>query len=203
MSSKLIKNKTIVLLISLTVLAACGDRERMLEEQINENKRTIQQLRNQVVDLQAENSGLNQQLTTAKQGRIPTGVIAVQSGDLYNRVQEGTAITAAGEGYQHALQLYRAGDLQNAESAFRQFLATNPQGEEAALANYWLGDAAYNRRAYDQAAGYLAMSLKISPQGEKSAVAMQKLVQSLKAAGRTEDARVLEQNGIAALQIDN
>ncbi|MBR1375620.1 MAG: tetratricopeptide repeat protein [Cardiobacteriaceae bacterium] len=203
MSSKLIKNKTIVLLISLTVLAACGDRERMLEEQLNENKKTIQQLRNQVVDLQAENSGLNQQLTTAKQGRIPTGVIAVQSGDLYSRVQEGTAITAAGEGYQHALQLYRAGDLQNAESAFRQFLATNPQGEEAALANYWLGDAAYNRREYDQAAGYLAMSLKISPQGEKSSMAMQKLVQSLKAAGRNEDARVLEQNGVAALQVDN
>ena len=193
--------KVLILLSSVLLVSACTNRVKLMEEEINQNKMTIQELRNKVVDLQAENSGLQNQLQSAKQGRIPTGVIAVQTAGLYDRVQAGTSVSTAGEGYDHALQLYRAGDIANAESAFRQFLASGAQGEQAALANYWLGDGAYNRRDYEQAISYFAVCLQQAPQGEKSAAALSKLIQTLKLAGRAQDAKILEENGIAALQV--
>ena len=59
--------------------------------------------------------------------------------------------------YEDGLNAYRAGNGQKAIAAFNQFLSSNPSGEEALLALYWLGDVYYNERNYSEAERYLEL----------------------------------------------
>jgi tol-pal system protein YbgF len=54
--------------------------------------------------------------------------------------------------YDQAYNLINAGQYDLAEKAFRQFLATYPNDEQAADAQYWLGEALYDRGDYAGAA---------------------------------------------------
>lgn len=183
------------------LLGACSSG---LQEKLDQSTVTIQQLQNQVVDLRAENAGLQQQLSEAKQARIPTGVIAVDAsgtGSLYQRVSAGTVVSEAhGVSYDNALQLYRAGDIDGAIRSFEAFLAGGAQGEQAALAQYWIGDANYSKQDYPQAVRYLGTFLRNMPHSEKSVPALEKLIRALRAVGRNEDADVLQSQGVSAIQ---
>ena len=93
------------------------------------------------------------------------------------------------------------GDLNGAIGTFEQFLNSgSASGNEAALAQYWLGDAYYMQRNYDMASRYLGAYLKAQPNGERSQAALNKLVESLRALGRTADADTLASQGVSALQ---
>lgn len=193
--------KKISILAVSALLGACSSG---LQEKLDQSTATIQQLQNQVVDLRAENAGLQQQLSEAKQARIPTGVIAVDAsgtGSLYQQVSAGTVVSEANSGsYDNALQLYRAGDIDGAIRGFKAFLAGGAQGEQAALAQYWIGDANYSKQDYQQAVRYLGTFLRNMPYSKKSAPALQKLIKALRAVGRDEDADILQNQGVSAIQ---
>lgn len=194
------KNKKLSFVAALFVLSGCSSG---LQEQLDQKTIAMQDLQNQLVDLRAENAGLQQQLSEAKQARIPTGVIAVDATgqqNLYQQVSAGTVVSEANGGYDNALQLYRAGDIDGAIRAFEQFLASGAQGEQAALAQYWIGDAHYTKRDHEQAVRYLGTFLRNMPQSEKAAPALQKLITSLRAVGRGQDADVLQAQGVSAIQ---
>ena len=188
------KNLNKLAFLSLIVLIGCSNDE--LEKRLNENTITIQNLRNEITDLKAKNQVLESQLSQAKQGRIPTGVLAVD----YSKVSEGQVVSRSDSGYQNALNLYRAGDIEAARKEFKNFLATGAQGEEAIMANYWLGDSAYSQRNYSEAAHYLGLFLKYKPESERTEIALKKLISSLKESGRTEEAQILQEQGTAAIQ---
>ena len=175
-------------------LIACSNGE--MERRLNENTVTIQNLRNEVTDLKAKNQVLETQLGQAKQGRIPTGVLAVD----YSKVAEGQVVSRGDSGYENALSLYRAGDIEGASREFKNFLATGAQGEEAIMANYWLGDSAYSQRNYGEAAHYLGLFLKHKPQSERTEIALKKLITSLRESGRAEEAQILQEQGVEAIQ---
>lgn len=194
--------KLIVFLSTIMVISGCTSSRDILAQ----NQMTIQNLKNQVIDLRAENQGLQQQLEQSKQGRIPSGVVAVDAGNsrggyYQNNISPGTVVSAQPTGgYEDALQLYRAGDIDGAIAGFQQFLQTGVTGEEAALAQYWIGDAYYSKRAYHEAQRYFGTFLKNMPESDKTNAALRKLITSLKAIGRNADAEVLKTQGVSAIQ---
>ena len=110
------------------------------------------------------------------------------------------AQNSTGGGYEEGLAQYRAGDLNGAIGTFEQYLNSGVSGPEAALAQYWLGDAYYMQRNYDMASRYLGAYLKAQPNGDRAQAALNRLVESLRAMGRNEDAATLASQGISALQ---
>lgn len=195
------KNKKIIITsVLMLLLTGCASNKELLAQ----NQATISQLRNQVVDLKAENEGLQSQLAQAKQTRIPSGVIAVNEGNARGNaygVSEGTVVTPSQSGsFDNAVQLYRAGDIDGAIREFTNFLNSGAQGEQAAMAQYWVGSGYYTQRNYEQAVKYLGTFLKNMPESDKTNSALSQLITSLKAVGRTEDAQVLEQQGVSAIQ---
>lgn len=197
------KTKLLAAIAAAMLLSGCTSSA--VQQQLSQNQQTIQQLRNQVIDLQAENQGLQGQLQAAKQGRIPSGVIAVDQGDARGgaytpNVAAGKAVASQPSGgYEDALQLYRAGDLDGAIQGFQQYLS-NGQGKHAAMAQYWIGSAYYTQRNYQEATRYLGTFLKNMPDSDKTQNALSMLITSLKAVGRNGDAKILQQQGVSAIQ---
>lgn len=180
------KRTLIMLLSSSVLLTAC-----VSSKQAEENAMMLGQLRNQVIDLQAENEGLKRQLQQAQQGRIPSGVVAVS---------EGTVVSSHANGFEQALTLYRAGDVDGAIQGFQQTLSAPSSPEQALTAQYWLGDAYFTQQNYAQAVDYFAAFIKGMPNDSKVSAAVSKMIQSLNALGRTEEAKVLKEYGASAIQ---
>ncbi len=183
-----------VSLVGMTILAGCAGTNP-------EQTAMIHSLEKQVVDLQTQNQQLNAQLEQATQARIPTGVTAVSTArmDTANSYS-GAVVDQTASGYNEALALYQAGDIDNAITAFQNFLNSGAQGNEAAYAQYWIGDGYYTRQNYSQAVRYLGTFLKNMPQSDKTDPALKKLIASLRAVGRDADAAILEQQGVNAIE---
>ena len=131
---------------------------------------------------------------------MPSGVSAVITP---RRGEAAPAATSGGEGsssFEEGLAQYRAGNINGAIGTFEQYLNSGASGPEAAQAQYWLGDAYYTQRNYDMASRYLGAYLKAQPNGDRAQAALNRLVESLRAMGRSEDANTLASQGVSALQ---
>ena len=126
-----------------------------------------------------------------------SAVITPRRGDAAPAAQSGGE---GGSGFEEGLAQYRAGNLNGAIGTFEQYLNSGASGPEAAQAQYWLGDAYYMQRNYDMASRYLGAYLKAQPNGDRAQAALSRLVESLRAMGRTEDANTLASQGVSALQ---
>lgn len=180
-------------LAGMTILAGCAGTNP-------EQTAMIHSLQEQVVNLEAQNQQLNAQLAQVTQARIPSGVTAVSTERMGTRNYSGEVVDQTASGYSEALALYQAGDIDNAITAFQNFLNSGAQGDEAAYAQYWIGDGYYTRQNYSQAVRYLGTFLKNMPQSEKTDPALKKLIASLRAVGRDADAAILEQQGVNAIE---
>lgn len=180
------------------VLGGCGTSE--LQMQVDSMRASNQTLSQRIARLEEEQAALKSKLSEVSGIRVPTGISAVPS------ARRGAAgmgssqpIPVTDGSYAQAYALFQAGDVDGAIPAFEQFLRSGGSGAEHDLAQYWLGEAYYNKRNHDLASRYYAAYLKAAPHGERSASALQKLVESLKAMGRTEDASILQTQGISAI----
>lgn len=185
------------LLLSVVFLGACASGS--MREQLEANALTIQRLQDQVIDLRAEKEGLERQLAEAQQGRVPTGVLAVAS---TSRLEEGRVLRndTYSADYEHALALYRAGDIEGAVLEFERFLSQGMRDEYSVFAQYWIGDAAYTLRDYEKAARYLGTFLRNMPESDKTQNALNKLILSLRALGRNGEAEILARDGVDAIR---
>ena len=180
-------------------LAGCVTDRDLFEE----NAVAIQKLNNRISDLERRGDGFERELQAARV-RIPSGVLAVESQretapSSSSSVSAGTALDPRVGGYENALALYRAGDVDGAIRGLREFIAGNPRGEQAVMAQYWLGNAYYTERNYTKALRHLGIFLKNRPQGEKTEPALEKLIASLRAVGRNDDADILAKEGTNAI----
>lgn len=181
------------------LLAGCGANSAQMAN-IQSNTSSLQRLNDRVAQLEAQQQALAEHV--AKQGiRVPSGITAVPA-QRRSGVYDDQPIRAAvqEDAFEQAMSLYRAGDVGNAITAFERFI--NEGGHDPAQANlarYWLGDAYYNQRQYDMANRYLGQYLREAPQGEKSSVALDKLIHSLRSSGRQQDADMLAQYGVQAI----
>lgn len=156
-----------------------------------EDQELLHSLADRVAQLEAQQKAFGQQVAAGM--RVPRGIVAVPANrrsGVYDDQPIRDAMDNPEEDYEQALALYRAGDIDHAITAFQQYLQHDTTGsrEHRSLARYWLGDAYYNQRHYEEANRYLAEYLRVAPDGEKAEAALDKLVSSLRAVGRDEDA---------------
>jgi tol-pal system protein YbgF len=85
--------------------------------------------------------------------------------------------------YNHAFGLLRQANYDQAEAAFKEFLAKHPDDPLAGNARYWLGETYYVRTEYLKAAEVFAENYKVDPKGQKAPDTLLKLAMSL---GRLE-----------------
>ncbi|WP_298080473.1 tetratricopeptide repeat protein [uncultured Cardiobacterium sp.] len=190
------KRHTLALITFALLASGCATID---PEQYAATQRQVNDLSTRLKKLEADQVALQTRLDEVGKGaRLPSGVNAVVT------PRRGEAAPAAanstGGGYEEGLAQYRAGDLNGAIGTFEQYLNSGASGPEAALAQYWLGDAYYMQRNYDMASRYLGAYLKAQPNGDRAQAALNRLVESLRAMGRNEDAATLASQGISALQ---
>ena len=190
------KRHTLALITFALLASGCTTID---PEQYAATQRQVNDLSTRLKKLEADQVALQTRLDEVGKGaRLPSGVNAVVT------PRRGEAAPAAanstGGGYEEGLAQYRAGDLNGAIGTFEQYLNSGASGPEAALAQYWLGDAYYMQRNYDMASRYLGAYLKAQPNGDRAQAALNRLVESLRAMGRNEDAATLASQGISALQ---
>lgn len=164
-------------------------------QQFDAAQNQLIRLQNRVERLENRQNKIQAGLAALSKGvRLPSGVAAVAT----NR--RGESLVPNNGGYEAALAQYRAGDVEGAVSAFEHLLNKGISGEQAVMSQYWLGDAYYNLRNYEMAGRYLGAFLKSSPRSNRAQTAMTKLIESLRASGRGQDADILAAQGISALQ---
>ena len=190
------KRHTLALITFVLLASGCATID---PEQYAATQRQVNDLSTRLKKLEADQVALQTRLDEVGKGaRLPSGVNAVvtpRRGEAAPAAQNST-----GGGYEEGLAQYRAGDLNGAIGTFEQYLNSGASGPEAALAQYWLGDAYYMQRNYDMASRYLGAYLKAQPNGDRAQAALSRLVESLRAMGRTEDANTLASQGVSALQ---
>ena len=190
------KRHTLALITFALLASGCATID---PEQYAATQRQVNDLSTRLKKLEADQVALQTRLDEVGKGaRLPSGVNAVVT------PRRGEAAPAAanstGGGYEEGLAQYRAGDLNGAIGTFEQYLNSGASGPDAALAQYWLGDAYYMQRNYDMASRYLGAYLKAQPNGDRAQAALNRLVESLRAMGRNEDAATLASQGISVLQ---
>ncbi|WEX10001.1 tol-pal system protein YbgF [Chelativorans sp. AA-79] len=83
--------------------------------------------------------------------------------------------------YQSAYQFILSGDYRTAEAGFRQYLDTFPEGEHAADAHFWLGEAMLGQDRYREAAEVFLQANRDFPDAVKAPEMLLKLGVSLTA----------------------
>jgi tol-pal system protein YbgF len=94
----------------------------------------------------------------------------------------------ADEQYQYAFDLMRQTKYGEAEQALSTFVDDYPDHPLAGNASYWLGEAYYVRKDYNNAALTFAQTFQKYPQSGKAPDSLLKLGMSLAALGETADA---------------
>lgn len=176
-------------------LAGCASQEP------NANTLLIQDLTRKLVAIEHNQQTMQQQIKTlTEQSRYPVGVAAVpvdrRTGRVANTINANIGAEAL---YEQAMGLYRAGNVANAIPLLERYLIESPNGAQAVMAQYWLGDGYYYQRDFEMANRYLGTFLKNAPNSEKSSLALTKLIDSLKAVGRHQDATILAEQGASAI----
>lgn len=169
------------------LLTACMQQEPMVSlTQHNQLQSQYNQLASRVAQMEQQQQNLRGQITEVSKSRlVPTGVaLPVQTDDPYEK----------------AYNLYQLGKTDEALPLFERYLGEQPSGEKALLARYFVGDIYYMRHNYDYAARYFGDFLQQAPQHKRATPAFEKLIHSLEAVGRSEDAQILREQGVSALQ---
>ena len=90
--------------------------------------------------------------------------------------------------YEQAYNSILSGDYDRAEAGFRAFIASHPEDEHAADAQYWLGESLFARGKYREAANEFLNGHKTYPKSGKAADTLLKLGLSLAGLGERDAA---------------
>lgn len=94
----------------------------------------------------------------------------------------------AAASYENAFSLLKAGNFDNAQTAFEGFLGQHPNHALVPNAKYWLGETFYVRREYERAARVFAEGYQAHPDSPKAPDNLLKLGLSLGGMGNNKDA---------------
>lgn len=192
------KKHTGIALITLALtLGGCATVD---PAELAATRRQVDELNNRIKQIESDQASIKVRIDeVGKSPRLPSGVSAVPTARRGEAAPQGSQQSDGG--YETGLAQYRAGDLNGAIGTFEQYLNSgSASGNEATLTQYWLGDAYYMQRNFDMASRYFGAYLKAQPNGERSQGALNKLVESLRALGRSADADTLASQGVSALQ---
>ena len=99
--------------------------------------------------------------------------------------------------YRAAVELVRTGKYEAGVAALRAFLARNPHHDYADNAQYWIGEAFYAQKNFNQALAEFRATIEAYPRGNKVPDAMLKLGYCYQAMGDAEKARAMLEQVVA------
>jgi tol-pal system protein YbgF len=181
-----------------TRMSAIEDQQRKITGQIEKIAFDLQQLKDRVEHMQADNEQRFQQVEhSAASVPAPAGSTAPAAttapasagGTLGTLNLSGDGNNGPAESlYEGAFSSLRDTKYEDAETKFKQFLSQYPGHPLAANAQYWLGETYYVRGDYKQAAKTFAQGYQDFPKSAKAADSLFKLGLSLSKLGKKDDA---------------
>ena len=135
----------------------------------------LEQLREDMAQLRGQSEQFERQLDDSKTTqeerlrRLEVGTWGMSPGGNQDGHGEDAEVRQA---YDEALSTFRAGDFQKAQAGFAQFIRQNPTSGLAPLALFWLGNAQYATRNYEEAISNFRSLLAAVPQHDKAPDAM-------------------------------
>ena len=125
------------------------DRSIELTKQIEELKQDLARVRGQF-EVQANQIETLDRRQKELYGELDARVLKLQAAAKAQEKQAaGTPDPALeAKAYEAALGMFNLGDYQSSIAAFRNFLVAYPNGQQAANAQYWIGNAYYALRDY-------------------------------------------------------
>ena len=154
----------------------------VLAQQIDDVQATLRELRGRIDQLEHNSDALGKQqrdlygdlkkrLDVAAAG----GAGIASAGDAAAATTNAAPSSVEQAVYTQAFDALKAGSLSVAITGFKDFLATYPGSSLAPNAQYWLGEAYYVNKEYDNAAGAFRTVLKKWPDSNKAPDALLKL----------------------------
>ena len=95
------------------------------------------------------------------------------------------------EQYDHAIGLLKAGNYEQAATAFQAFLTQHAEHDLAANATYWLGESYFARDDIDKAAVIFAQGYQVYGKGSKGPDMLLKIAMCLEKQGKPQEACVM------------
>jgi len=108
-------------------------------------------------------------------------VLGAQQGEVQSQPTDNSAVAALPasddpqETYRNAYEFLMAGDYKTAETGFRNYLVSFPEGEQAPDASFWLGDSVLQQGRHQEAAEIFLKANKDYPNSPKAPEMLLKL----------------------------
>lgn len=183
-------------------MSALEDQQRKLTGQLEKITYDIQQVKDRLEKMQADNDQRFQHMESNAAGAnsvvapaptpapAPAGETPAPQGTLgsYSANPSAGSNGPAEVLYESAFSAVRDSKYPDAEAKFRQFLGQYPGHPLAANAQYWLGETYYVRGDYKQAAKTFAQGYQDYPKSSKAEDSLYKLAMSLSKLGNKDDA---------------
>ena len=156
-------------------LERLADNQGLIElaRQLDALQAEVRALRGSVEELQFALNGAKEQ-QRAQYLDLDQRLQAVEEGAARLAATATVAASDPTAQYQAAFDLLKAGKYDEARAGFQGFLASHPEHELAANAQYWLGEVSYVERDYDAALESFRKVLSNYPQARKAPDALLK-----------------------------
>jgi len=158
-----------------------------LAKQIGADERRLDDLASTVGGVETTIDGLADQVARLEaasapvpQSRLATGTTGPGSP---------TAPIGPEELFDRAMGSFRGGELGQAVLDFEEFVSKNPKHPLVANAEFWIGEAYFRARDFDNAASAYQKTVTLAPKGDRAADALLRLGLALRALKREDQAR--------------
>jgi tol-pal system protein YbgF len=166
--------------------ARAREAEEALAQRLATAERRLEELGDGVTGLEAGTASLAEQFARLEAGS--TAAVALPRARPSGPRQPGPAISAE-ELFDRGMESYRAGELGQAVLDFEEFSDRNPGYPLTPSAQFWIGEAYFRSRDFEQAASKYQKAIDLAATGERTPDALLRLGLALRSLHREDRAR--------------
>jgi tol-pal system protein YbgF len=158
-----------------------------LAKQIGTNQRRLDDLASTVGGVETTLDGLADQVARLEAVSAPMPQSRLAAGTT--GPGSPTAPIGPEELFDRAMGSFRGGELGQAVLDFEEFVSKNPKHPLVANAEFWIGEAYFRARDFDNAASAYQKTVTLAPKGDRTADALLRLGLALRALKHEDQAR--------------
>jgi len=166
--------------------AAQRDALDVLARRVTVSEQRLGQLAGSVGGVETTVDGLADQVARLEAVSTPVPRSRLASG---KGTRSATATAGPEELFDRAMESFRGGELGQAVLDFEEFVARNPRHSLVPSAQFWIGEAYFRARDFENAATAYQKAVGLAPKGDKTADALLRLGLALRALKREDRAR--------------
>ena len=169
-----------------TAEAAGAEAQKAVAGRVTAAERRLEELGDGISGLEGSVAGLAEQIARLEAGSASTASLP-RSGPRSSRAPS-SAISAE-ELFDRGMESFRAGELGQAVLDFDEFAEKYPGHPLAPSAQFWIGEAYFRSRDFQQAAEKYQRSVDLAPTGDRTPDALLRLGLALRSLRREDRAR--------------